>query len=189
MEKQKIHNKLLLFALLFLPLNACNDWLELTPPDGLVKDEFWKTKEDVEALLMGAYQSFANMDEKLFLFGELRGDMIITDNNTNWNERSIKEGNIYPTNSMCNWQDFYQVISYCNQVLKYAPIIQDPEIDPTFTEIQKQGFEAEAVFLRSLAYFYLVRIYKDVPLVVETTESDDADFFLAKSADSTIMEF
>ena len=188
MKKYKLHNKLLLFfAILILPLTACNDWLELTPPDGLVKDEFWKTKEDVEAVLMGAYQSFANMDEKLFLFGELRGDMISTDNNTNWNERNIKEGNIYPTNPLCNWQGFYQVISYCNQVLKYAPIIL--EIDPTFTPIQKQGFEAEAVFLRSLAYFYLVRIFKDVPLVVETTESDDADFFLAKSADSTILEF
>mgnify|MGYP006284917853 CR=1 FL=1 len=190
MKKYKINNKLLLiFVILLIPLTACNDWLELTPPDGLVKDEFWKTKEDIEAVLMGAYQSFADMDEKLFLFGELRGDMVITDNNANWYERSIKEGNIYPTNSMCNWQDFYQVISYCNQVLKYAPIIQDPEIDPTFTEIQRQGFEAEAVFLRSLAYFYLVRIYKDVPLVVETTESDDADFFLAKSADTTILEF
>jgi len=26
---------------------ACNDWLEIIPPDGLVQDEYWKTKFSV----------------------------------------------------------------------------------------------------------------------------------------------
>ncbi len=64
---------LLLFWMLF---HSCNDWLEMVPPDGLVKDEYWKTKEDVEAVLMGAYQNFAGMDERLFLLGEIRADMV-----------------------------------------------------------------------------------------------------------------
>lgn len=181
------YRHLLIILVILIPVSSCSDWLELTPPDGLVKDEFWKTKEDVEAVLMGAYQKFATLDEKLLLYGELRADMIAEDDNTTWDHRQIMDGNIYPTNSMCNWQDFYLVISYCNQVLKYAPIIK--EIDQTFADYQRKGYEAEAIYLRSLAYFYLVRIFKEVPFVLEPSEDDDADFYLPKSADTTILNY
>jgi hypothetical protein len=175
----------LIVTLLLIPCFSCNEWLELVPPDGLVKDEFWKSKEDIEAVLMGAYNRFARLDERLFLYGELRADMIADDNNTPGNQRMIMEGNIYPNNVLCNWQDFYLVISYCNSVLKYTSEIK--QIDQTFTEYQRRGFEAEAIFLRSLAYFYLVRIFQDVPLVLEASEEDDVDFYLPKSADTTIL--
>ena len=178
---------ILIGTLIFFSFNSCTDWLDLTPPDGLVKDEFWKSKEDIEAVLMGAYQEFANLDEKLFLYGELRADMLSDDNNTSGNERSIMEGNIYPTNGLCNWRDFYKVIAHCNSVLKYTSVVR--EIDQTFTEYQMRGFEAEAIFLRSLSYFYLVRIFKEVPLVLESTENDDANFYQPKSSDSTILAF
>ena len=94
-------------------------------------------------------------------------------------------GNLDPSNSMTDWSEFYTVINYCNNVLKYAPEII--KFDQTFTEYQMRGFEAEAVFLRSLAYFYLVRIFKEVPLVLEPSEQDDVQFYLPKSADTTIL--
>jgi starch-binding outer membrane protein, SusD/RagB family len=50
-----------------------------------------------------------------------------------------------------------------------------------------KGLMAEAYFLRSLTYFYLVRIYKDVPLVLEPTESDDTDFYLPKSDEAVVL--
>lgn len=180
----KIYRTLFL-AVLFLPATACNDWMELIPPDGLVLDEYWKTKEDLEATLMGAYQRFANMDETLFLYGELRGDMIDEAANTPGNHQNIMEGNIFPDNNFCNWRELYRVINYCNNVLKYAPVILD--IDQTFTEYRMRSIQAEAVFLRSLAYFYLVRVFKDVPLILEPSEADDVDFFVNKSADTTVL--
>lgn len=176
----------MLAAILLITISSCNDWLELTPPDGLVKDEFWKSKEDIEAVLMGAYQEFASLDERLFLYGELRADMITDDQNTAGNQRLIMEGNIYPNNTLCDWNSFYRVISYCNSVLKYTSEVI--KIDQTFTEYQQKGFEAEAIFLRSLAYFYLVRVFKEVPFVLEPSEADDADFYLPKSADTTILK-
>lgn len=173
-----------MFGMFLLP--SCQDWLELIPPDGLVKDEYWKTKEDVKATLMGAYQQLAQMDELLFLYGELRGDMIVKDRNIESYMERVMEGKIYPTNRLCNWSDFYSVINYCNNVIKYAPLVL--ERDQTFTEYQMRGFLAEATFLRSLTYFYLVRIFRDVPLFMEPSEEDDADFFLPKTADSIILK-
>lgn len=184
-DKMKYIRLLLLALLCIIPATSCNDWLELIPPDGLVRDEYWKSKEDLEATLMGAYQKFANLDEKLFLYGELRADMVFEDLQTPNYYRDIMEGDIFPNNPLSNWSDFYIVINYCNNVLKYAPIII--EHDQTFTEYQMRGFEAEAIFLRSLAYFYLVRVFKDVPLVLNPSEEDDVDFFLPKSADTTIL--
>ncbi len=184
-NKMKSIRIIILISICLVPFTSCEDWLELIPPDGLVLDEYWKSKEDLEATLMGAYQKFAGLDEKLFLFGELRADLIIEDQNTPGYQRLVMQGNIYPDNQLCDWSDFYAVINYCNNVLKYAPeIIQ---FDQTFTEYQMKGFEAEAIFLRSLAYFYLVRIFKEVPLVLEPSEEDDVNFFLPKSADTTIL--
>ncbi len=171
---------------LLVPVLSCDQWLELVPPNGLVQDEYWKSKEDVEATLMGAYQLFNQMDEKLFLYGEIRGDMISRDNNTPNYINSIIEGNIYPDNKLCDWSEFYMIINYCNNVLKYNPIVFD--IDNTYSEFQMKGIESEALFLRSLAYFYLVRIFKEVPFVTVPSESDDVDFYLPKTSESVILE-
>lgn len=171
--------------ILLISLTSCEDWLDLRPPDGLVQDEYWKTKEDVKATLMGAYQQLAQMDEILFLYGELRADMIMRDDNTPGYIQNIMDGNIYPDNNLCDWSDLYKIIDYCNFVLKYNPLIY--EQDQTYTEYQKQGIDSEALFLRSLAYFYLVRVFKDVPFVTEPTTSDNVELYLPKTADTIIL--
>jgi len=185
--KHNIQIKLKIALLFLIPMliSSCEDWLELVPPDGLVRDEYWKTKEDVEASLMGAYQQFARLDGTLFLMGELRGDLIVSDVNTSSDYRDIMEANIFPDNSICDWSKFYTIIHYCNSVLKYTPIVHD--LDPTFSLYQMRGFESEALFLRSLAYFYLVRAYREVPLILEASESDNAAFFLPTSTSDAIL--
>jgi hypothetical protein len=164
---------------------SCNDWLELIPPGGLIRDEFWKTKADVDAVLMAAYSEFSSMDSKLFLLGELRGDMVIGGPRQGGNERQVSENNIYPDNNFVDWSVFYKIINYCNEVIVNAPKVQ--EIDNTFTDYQMEGLVAEAYFLRSLAYFYLVRIYNEVPLILDPSESDDADFYVTKQSEETVL--
>lgn len=172
---KKIFNIKFLLLLLGLTMQfSCQNYLELIPPGGLVREEFWKTKEDVEAVLMGGYQSFANMDNALFTYGEARGDMVAADYNLG-SERQLMESNIYPDNWLTNWENFYKVINYCNDVIKNAPEVK--KIDNTFTDYQLKALMAEAYFLRSLSYFYLVRIFKDVPLVLTPSENDNVDFY------------
>ncbi len=164
---------------------SCNDWLELEPPSGLTREEFWQTKEDVEAMLSGAYSAMAKMDNLFFLFGEIRADMVIGDTNQDDNQKKMAQNNIYPDNGMANWSKFYQVINYCNEIIKNAPLVQ--ERDNTFTDYQLKGWMSEAYFLRSLSYFYLVRIYKDVPLILEPSETDDTDFYVPKSEEAVVL--
>ena len=177
--------KYLLIILLVTTQISCNNWMDLIPPDGLIREEYWKTKEDVESVLMAAYETFAETDHLLFVFGEIRADMVVGDNNQSRNEELISEGNIYPDNEICNWLSFYTVINYCNEVIKNAPEVM--EFDRTFTEFQMQSLTAEAYYLRSLCYFYLIRIFKDVPLVLEPSETDNTDFFPTKSTDEEVL--
>jgi starch-binding outer membrane protein, SusD/RagB family len=178
--------KYILVAVIAMSQVSCNDWLELLPPNGLIREEFWKTKEDVESVLMAAYSTFSSMDRQLFLYGELRADMLEGSSNQPGNERMIMQNNIYPDNDFSNWNTFYKVINYCNEVIVNAPKVQ--EVDNTFNDYQKQALMAEAYFLRSLAYFYMVRVYGEVPLVLEPTETDDADFYVKKQPESVVLD-
>ena len=177
--------KYLTVVLLLLTSVSCNDWLELEPPNGLIREEFWQSKEDVEAVLMATYQKLAALNEDLFVFGEIRADMLEGDLNQPRSEELIQENNIYPDNNIVNWLKFYEVINFANEVIKNAPLVQ--EVDNTFNDFLKDGYVAEAVFLRSLTYFYLVRLYKDVPLVLEPAESDEADFYKSKTPEEEIL--
>jgi len=165
---------------------ACEDWLEVIPPQGLIREEFWKTKEDVQAVIMASHEKFASIDDLLFLFGEIRADMVVGDNNQSDEQRKVSEGNIYPDNEMCKWEKFYEVINYCNEIIRNAPLVK--EKDDTFTDYQLQSYLSEAYFLRSLAYFYLVRIYKDVPYITEPTETDDADVYPPKMDGEALLQ-
>jgi starch-binding outer membrane protein, SusD/RagB family len=171
-----------LAACLFI---GCDEWLDTLPPDGLVYDEYWQTKEDVDAVLMGAYQQFARMNGQLLIFGELRGDLIAESANTPTEQRQILRGDIFPENSLTNWSNFYRVINYCNNVIKYAPSVQEKDI--TFTEFERDIYISEALVLRGLAYFYLVRLFKDIPFVLEPSDTDEVDFFPAKTNGDIIL--
>jgi hypothetical protein len=164
---------------------GCRDYMELIPPEGLIREEFWKNQSDVEAVLMAAYQRFANMDDLLFVFGEVRADMVAGDTDQDNVERLLAESNIYPDNRLCNWRDFYRVINNCNEVIENAELVQ--EVDNTFTDFERLGLVSEAYFLRSLVYFYLVRIYKEVPLILMPTESDDAELYFEKATEEAIL--
>jgi len=182
---KKGNRKIFAFILVILIQVSCSDWMEQLPPQGLIREEFWKTKEDVEAVVMGAYISFADMDDLLFKFGEIRADMVKGDINQPDDEQKIMEGNIYPDNTLCAWNMFYKVINDCNDVIKFAPKVQG--IDNTFSDYLLYGFLSEAYFLRSLCYFYLVRVYKDVPLVLEPTETDASNVYLPKTNGDEVL--
>jgi len=180
--------KFILFTVSLLMLfSSCTDWLNLKPEDGVIREEFWKTKEQVNSAVIGCYASvLSGPIEKMFLWGELRADMV--DNGTGpFNDYTqIIDGEISSTNTVVDWQDFYTVINNCNTVLKFAPTVIGQ--DGTFTDRQLKQNEAEALTLRALMYFYLVRSFRDVPLVLEASVTDDQNYSIPKTAGSEILD-
>jgi starch-binding outer membrane protein, SusD/RagB family len=167
---------------------ACDSYLDLKPQDGIVRQDYWNTKEQVGSAVVGIYASLleASLVEKLFLYGELRADMLVPNSGARGNELEVINGNILETNSIASWRDFYRTINYCNTVIDLAP--QALAEDNTFSEEQLNAYLAEALTIRSLMFFYLVRSFGEVPLKLTATISDDQDIALPKSSKEEILD-
>ena len=155
---------ILLLILVILPW-GCSEWLYLEPESQLIREEFWQTGEDVQAVVAGTYKELTGTVELLFKWGELRADLMVPGVNISAEDRKIMDGFIYPENDLNKWDQLYRTINFANTVLKFSPVVVGR--DQTFNENESKAFEAEALFVRSLCYFYLVRIFRDVPLVLE----------------------
>jgi hypothetical protein len=182
------------FCLLIIVTSAgsCKKYLDLKPEDGIIRQNFWKTKEDVQGAVNGCYASLLGfgsekpIPEYLFLWGELRGDMLAPSTNVSSEELDIMNVNILETNSLTNWRAIYRTINYCNTVIDFAPEVL--KNDQTFSQQALDASLAEVKALRALMYFYLVRSFRDVPLVLKSTSSDDQLEQLAKSSGADVLK-
>ena len=176
-----------LLAMHGLATTSCSDWLNLMPSDGVPLDEFWKTKEDVRSVVNGAYLSMTStaLVQRLFLYGEWRADMITSGKRTNSNVESVFNGEISVDNSLLDWASFYETINICNTILKFAPVAKAN--DPTFSEVQLKEYEGQAIAIRSLMYFYLVRSFGEVPFIREAYVNAGQQMSVPKSSEKEIL--
>jgi len=182
------------FAILLVSGVSCKKWLDRKPHDGITGAAYWQTKEQVQAAVTGCYASLLgspngsrSLAELLFLWGELRADMLAATTFTANEELDIMNVNILPTNSITNWRSVYQTINYCNTVIDFAPQVIGK--DQTFTQEALNKSIAEVKALRALMYFYLVRSFGDVPLKIKSTSSDkDIEQIPKASMDSVLTQ-
>ena len=164
---------------------SCQDWLTVVPETELIKDKFWKKTEDVNSALGAAYNALRNASLESLIWGELRADLVIIAGPNFSDYEKIAGSDISPSNNAIDWKDYYQAINLANTLMYFDDEVA--ALDETFTPEMQQGIEAEALFVRSMAYFYLVRVWKDVPLVTNASISDTSDLYLAKSPEHVVL--
>lgn len=183
-------NKIIILGLIFsAAFSSCTDWLNPKPLDTMVMEDFWKTKDDVESMVYACYEAMTqkNFMHRVILGGEVRSDEVVQ-GGTGPSE-SLKEllnVSIQETNSYADWQAFYKVINYCNNVIKYAPGVR--ERDPDYTEGLLNIDLAEAHTIRALSYFYLARLYKEFPYALEPYTDDTQEFNIPASSGEFVLE-
>jgi len=155
-------------------LAGCTDFLQIEPQNEIILEKFWTDKADVHSIIAGCYSAFqseANV-KSMMVWGEFRSDNIYVGENVNSDgdlEKVLVE-NIDAKNKYTNWDGFYDVINRCNTVILYAPTVA--EKDPAYTQSELKADIAEVTALRSLAYFYLIRTFRDVPYSSEAFIDD-----------------
>ncbi|HEX6431114.1 MAG TPA: RagB/SusD family nutrient uptake outer membrane protein [Niastella sp.] len=164
---------------------SCKKWLDLKPQDGIVGDEFWNTKEQVDAAVTGVYTSLQANTELFFIWGEARADMVMPGFRANQDELDIVNLNMLPNNRYANWRTMYQSINYCNSIIQMAPGVLQK--DNTFGQAQLDRALGQALAIRGLLYFYLVRSFGEVPLNLKATVSDNDVVGLAKSSQVDLL--
>lgn len=150
-------------ALLLLAITSCKkEFIDLLPESTVSVDALYKTDKDFQDAVIGIYSNFRPQYLNFWRFGDLRGD------DTRYGLVSqledIRNDNFTSDNSdamlASSWKNYYSIINRANKVINFAK-----DADPAVIT-NKDRHLAEAEFLRALAYFDLVRIFGDVPMII-----------------------
>lgn len=178
---KKLRNIVIIIVALMFSV-SCTDWLTVYPGNAQVSDQYWKSKQDVEAVVISGYYYLRDISiGSLLPWGELRSGAIFDIKGNDLQKFQIK-----PTNkAYSNWGPLYQIINISNVVLAKAPKVQ--KIDDTYELVEMKSHMCEAYFLRALSYFYIVRNWRDAPLITSPYEDDSNTYQIAKSSEAEII--
>lgn len=184
-------------AVMFLSLGSvlftgCGDFLDILPTDKVVLENYWKEKQDVTSAVNACYEALADEQvvTRMGVWGELRSDNVVAGSNTPNEINEMLKENLLPSNPMCSWAGFYNVINRCNIVCHYAPAVADAANggDPNYSKDELDATIAEATALRALSYFYLIRTFRDVPYTKEPSIDDNQNYFLPATPFEQVLD-
>lgn len=149
-------------ALIVTGMMSCKkEFIELNPESTVTVDVLYKTDKDFQDAVIGIYSNLRPQYLNFWRFGDLRGDD--TRFGLVFQLEDIRNDNFTSDNSdvilATTWRNYYSIISRANKV------INNIEKADTAIVKNKDLHKAQAEFLRALAYFDLVRIFGDVPLI------------------------
>lgn len=148
------------------------DFTLLSPVSQKNAADFYRTAEDFNQAVIGIYdalQQRGTFNMGYWIAGEMRSDNTDAGEDVTGLAAQLAAIDIFqeqPTNDYVQaiWTDSYRGIARANAVLARLP---NADIDPNL----KAQFEGEALFLRSLFYYYLAQIFCNIPLILEETTS------------------
>ena len=174
-----------------LAVSSCEDFLTLMPLNEVVLENYWTEGADVESVLRGAYAALESSEclLRMAAWGEFRSDNIVsgTDNTQSSDEMNkFIDENINENNEITTYLCFYKTINYANTVLHFAPEVHKK--DPNYRGGNLRAHQAEAIAIRSLCYWYLIRAFRDVPYVTIPSIDDTHDFFIGQTKFEVILD-
>ncbi|WP_312138834.1 RagB/SusD family nutrient uptake outer membrane protein [Sphingobacterium sp.] len=167
---------------------SCEKELDNVLKNDTYGNVYWKSASDVEGALNGAYGLFRNAintNQAFFIWGDAPIGKFVTNDGTNHSE-IFNSGSFvtpYRETGIHNWTNWYRIIDVANLVITKTPEIPDA----SFAEGQKNTLLGQAYYMRALAYFYMTRVWGDVPLQTKPTQTaDDAERKGATSSDEIL---
>ena len=156
---------------------ACHGDLDIIQDNQLTASNMWTESSDVTTSAYGIYYlmraNFVQDKVNVFYWGEARvGEYM-------WGAGSWRTGHdndmygvqnstMNDSNASTVWTKLYTAVNAANAVLKYAPTVP-------MTDADRQWAIGQAAFARAYLYFWAVRLWGDVPLLLNPVESVDAE--------------
>lgn len=155
-------------VMLSMLMSGCNKKLDIDSTHLVNEKNNWQSITDTRSALLGTYgllRAAMADNNGHWLYGELRnGDFQAT---SRLDLKAIISSNLnapYPVvQSLSNWRRFYAVINSASLFIAHAHEVM--EKDKQYTEKNYQVDIAQMHALRAFAYFYMTRIWGDVPLI------------------------
>ncbi len=146
---------------LLLAGTGCTKMLDAPPVSSITNESYWNAEGDVTGYMTGINADLRALLNRTTYF-EDRADVFVAGLEGPVSEEWAQ--NLTALNAP-NWIDFYNVIHHCNLLLKNAPSIT------TGSQQNIKRAMAQALWVRAHTYFSLIRIWGNVPIVLEPTES------------------
>ena len=146
---------------LIISMSCKKEFLEILPKSTITLDLLFNTDKDFQDAVIGAYYEFQDFYDYYWQFGDLAGDDCI--------QSALRQTDRMRVDNFVNdvndallsnaWRDLYQVIERANTLLSNIESADASVIT------NKDLYIGEAKFIRALAYFDLVRIFGDLPMI------------------------
>lgn len=143
---------------------SCEDFLTEEPETEVTNNNFWKTEKDLEVGVNGMYKIFRfNHGNNVSV--HLRDRGLVFDGLGTWAKPSNNDlSGAWGQSSCTHWEMDYQVIMNANLVLDN--ISRAEGVDP----VRYRFYEGQALALRAYMYFYILRHWGDVPLILHVED-------------------
>ena len=155
--RYNLFSKIFLLSILMVSVVSCDKKLELQPKQTIDAKVALETADDLEAAIVGAYSIMgggALYGTNFFLLADLQAsEGYLSWAGTFVGQRQVSLKTMTATNGEATrtWIAAYQAINMANLVLANLGIVSDPD--------RKAQLEGEALFIRGILHFELVRFY------------------------------
>ena len=145
--------KLIIAILIWLPITACEDFLDKEPVDSITDQSAIKDLNTAKAALFGLYNLF---------YSDPRGNGSLSDEQNEAIPGALSTNTLLPEDAG-SWRGLYEPIHTANNIIQKVPLVNTIPIE------QKAQIIAEAKCIRALNYLIMMQFYGDIPW----TESTD----------------
>lgn len=145
------------------------DVLDVEPQNSISAENAFKTKDDIDKGILGAYASFQSLSyygRTYPIFSDLAADNLSHPIDATAIEYAqVDANNLLPENATNSnmWALIYDGINVANNVISKVPSIED------MTTQEKNQALAELYFVRALNHFNALVYFGDIPLVLTPT--------------------
>jgi len=147
---------------------SCEDILDTEIRSSITGQNYWETENDFLPYLYSIYdQNRSMMGDNMIRVGEERGDFWEQGYNVRflfWSQ-DLTPGITY------DWTAFYRTIGNCNLLLE-----QIENFDFSNQSLKDQ-IKAETFALRANTYFFLARVWGDVPIVLDAVKDENTPLY------------
>ncbi|MCE7039536.1 RagB/SusD family nutrient uptake outer membrane protein [Dyadobacter sp. CY312] len=154
--------KYIIYIFMGVSVASCSDFLTLQPEYQISENAFYKNAKDFETALVGNYAGLQALhNTSIIHLGDLTTDNTdIRSTSPTVSEAECDEMNLTAANDYLNavWSTSFATIARSNNILSRLDAVN-------ITSDQKNQYKGESLFLRAYSYFYLVRLFGNVPMV------------------------
>ncbi|NML21985.1 RagB/SusD family nutrient uptake outer membrane protein [Pseudoflavitalea sp. G-6-1-2] len=163
-----------LLGCMLLSSTACKKVLELESKENPSSNKFWQNERDARAGLMGGYSLLreALLDRnRYYVYGDVPANTFRITYYSDYAIHQLRDGSLDGSyygglEQLQDWSMFYKAIAQTNLLVAKIPGIPDNSFKPGY----KGYYLGESYYLRSFIYFFISRVWGDVPLVLDPVE-------------------